>query len=391
MKNIQVKNFFMTLLQPSDQPAFNSFKEFELAADRYIFDLFAKIPLRSVLSLYFFGVARLMCTEPAIEDSLPNREAGASIISRLGFLIPLLKACPVEPTGESAIDAMSVWDEEKIHLCQYLFSYAYLSEVAPYVHRGGYVSIVDSGHVTLRHPNEEFAEIEKRDIVLSQLLNPFNHAPPPIAADWFATNLEKFPNTDPIETFNVLATYYDYFQRFARHGSTVSDDCMRAAVGVSFDEYRKFACAALASAQFHVDVESAFAKRLREEPTFDSADVRDEMLEWVSPCYTKRLFRHELVKLSGLDSSVVDKLMTVYAAEFPKAENAGDGYFPPFVEFKDVVLFSPYVLQSMLSSRNVLYSAWRTNRKKFDEMVSKHMEPQLLAEAIAEFEKLPGV
>lgn len=375
----------------ANKTAFSTFVEFEHAADDYIEQQLAGIPLRSVLSLYFFGISVLMCREPMYPGQPLDREAGASVISRLGHILGILRKCPVEPTGASALDAMSVWGSDTADLREALFAYAYLCEIAPYVHRSGYVASFKHVEVTLTHPSDAYAEVEKRDIILSQLFNPVSFPPPPTLSFWFEKNLELFPNVEASEAFGIKKVFYDWFYRTVNESSPLSEECIQAAIGVNHDAYRKFVSACFAIAQFHADVVATFSKRLREDPSFDSGEVHAEFLEWVAPFYQASGVVNEIVALSELDADTVDRLLKIYAASYPKSKNAGDGYFPPFSSFADCIMFSPYVVQSMLSSRNILYSISRTDQRKFDELISKHMEPHLVAEVEKQLQQIPGL
>jgi hypothetical protein len=97
--------------------------------------------------------------------------------------------------------------------------------------------------------------------------------------------------------------------------------------------------------------------------------------------------------LAGIDKSAVSAVISAFSNRINDADfgGAGDGYLPPFIEVDSTLLFNPYPVRLMLHERNLLYVLNKRNREKFDQVASPALEPQLLLEAEAILQKLPGV
>lgn len=94
-----------------------------------------------------------------------------------------------------------------------------------------------------------------------------------------------------------------------------------------------------------------------------------------------------------MDPDVAEQIVNIFTVDLDNLARSGggEGFFPPFLILSQALLFSPHAVKRMMPERNLLYALLRTNRAKFDDLVSRHLEPALLADAAQCLSALPGV
>ena len=118
---------------------------------------------------------------------------------------------------------------------------------------------------------------------------------------------------------------------------------------------------------------------------------QSEFLEWNAPILTKEFVYSRLLHATGLPKSRIEAVLSYFVLDAAAGDfdNAGDGYLPPLVLFQDSVLFNPHVVRLMIHERNLLYVTNKRYRDHFNNIVSQHLEPMLLGEALTEFSRAP--
>ncbi len=96
--------------------------------------------------------------------------------------------------------------------------------------------------------------------------------------------------------------------------------------------------------------------------------------------------------LGGVDVAAFNRISPFFTidAHAERFQQAGDGFWPPFLRFDRAVLFSPHALRSMLSERNLLYALNKLDQARFDRLVSEHLEPALLDDVEAALSAIPA-
>lgn len=368
-----------------------SFADLERAVDDYIERNLADKPLFALLTGLYFSIYLLNTSAPIVDGHEPDREAAATLISNLGNLLPLLRKCPIDPHDGNASEALDLWAAIPREAQAALLGYTHFCQIAPYVHRGAYVFTNEDRRYTLRHPTPGHAENDRRDIILSYLYQPANFSCPPMFNAWF-DRYALNRNAMPLDEADAIgAEFFLWFYRTISRNSMLSEDAIQAAIGVSTDAYTRFVAACLALCHFHEEIVGAISRKLGADKTVDSPELKNILLDSIARIRDTVGLQATLKSVGGLTDVELERLFSVYACAFPHAHQAGDGYLPPFSLLGNDVLFCPYVVQSMLGPRNILYSVHRQDLKRFDNLVAQHLEPHLVDHAARSFSSLEDV
>jgi len=117
----------------------------------------------------------------------------------------------------------------------------------------------------------------------------------------------------------------------------------------------------------------------------DDSDAWKEYLGWRNVTVKSNFLVALIHQLSGLSFKKIDRIMPLFSVSHSRnRENAAlDGFTPPFWWLGETtVMFSPDILILMLSARNIPFALSKLDKRCFDERVSKHLEPALIAETI---------
>lgn len=356
------------------------FQKFEACVDNRINKLqLLNFPVRVGLTRLFMVINGLCCEEILIDAHPPRPYAGWDLISRSSYLIPLFCRCPAKPEGASASDAVSALGTQHVEDFRFLLQFAHFSEIAPYVHRDYFKISGEENHIHLSHKNDQQAQSEVVDIVLSYISTPLTINPKfdfNRIFDKFASQLPKANLEDHLHIYRI---YFDWFETTGVDNGLLCDDAMQACASVSTAEFNKFRSAWQSVAEFHIQIIKALTRKLR--VNLKNQHLHDEYLEWIAPLLPMDFLQQLVMILSGLEKSKVISLLEIYSFSSDRHKHTGEGFFPPIFVTDIGYLFSPYILKTMLSPRNVLYAALKNDLKTFDNIVSSRLEPQLLRQA----------
>lgn len=373
-------------------------KVFESALDAKVAALpILALPIRPVLlSLHLALHSLFHGGGPGKEGT--NALGGYSLAGRLGYLAKLLAKCPAEPTGADAADAFAAYADVDPQLSQtkLLLGYAHFCEIMPEVHRGYFsVGIADDGAFQLTHASAEFAASEATDILLSELAIPVLSAPPPVEPGAIARLAATAPRVDLTEQTRILGAYMHHFHKHVLEEPVVGDEGLVLVVGVGADVFARFRAVLMGISQFATDMALALKARLASDQG-DADAVHAELLEWVSVHWTESFVMHLAKGLTGIDATVAERLFEYFSLDFrkapPRVEHAGDGFFPPLARLPGGgLMIGPDLTQIFLQTRNAVYALQRLDPSRFDDLVSRHLEPALLDAAEVEFKKIGGL
>ena len=317
----------------------------------------------------------------------PRPEAAYSAGARLSYLIPVLMDAPSEPTGESALDAFEAANEADPDGVQrmVLLSYGHFCEVMPEVHRDYFSVAGDTENgFTLTHRTSEFGQHEALDIILNELALASSVDPP---TDLLRERFDDFASTVPLADLGaiiqLLGSFVSHHREFLQEPPMLTEEGYRAAIGVGREEFERFRVSLFAIADWCKGMADALDRRIRREGRSDT--LLKEMLEWISVHWKEGFFLELVSSLSGLAPPVAERLLEFFTVDFRdgrrSAKHAGDGFLPPVARFSDSFLFNPDLLKLFLPARNILFALNRLDRKKFNNLVSQHLEPQLIEDA----------
>lgn len=338
------------------------------------------LPLRSVLTV----ICGVLAT-PFFPSTDINHDEATAIHgvtgSRFPHLLGLLKKCTAKPGGESALDALSVVQQADIVSILQLFRYAEFCDLAPFVWRGIFSCKFTRADILINHPSIEHKRFEQVDIVLSRLTMPLVMSPPPThqVRTYIKHQLMGNAQFEPLELL-VIGTVIDPYKRwfFAnfKEPMILSEDCLKKALDVTYEEFAQFRATCLAFAQFHIDVFHAMMEITGGDELHPLAD---RVHDWYAPKYLGDFVEEFILVNSGLSARSLSTLMRIFSTDLRNGRNFGDGFSPPFIIEDGDYFFIPPLAFGMMASRNILYSLNKSSRKLFDNEISTLLEPQLIA------------
>jgi len=346
-----------------------------------------RMPVRATLTALHLTIDGLFNGSRMKATHTRRPAAACAVAGRLSHLIQLLLDSPCEPTGESAKDALEAAHEADPDGAQLitLLSYGHFCEMMPEVHRDYYAVAGDvGGGFTLTHATNAFSQHEALDIILNELALASSLNPPrDLHNQEFDQLAAMFPVADGDILAHLLRFNTAHHQEFLKEPPVLTEEGYQAAAGVGRGEFERFRVALFAMADWCKGMADAIDRRIWREGRTDA--LWAEMLEWISVHWKVNFFVGMVAGISGLDLGVVERLLEFFTVDFryehKSGKQVGDGFFPPIARLTDSVLFNPDLLKLFLPFRNVLYALNRTDRKRFDRLISQYLEPQLIEDA----------
>jgi hypothetical protein len=127
-------------------------------------------PIRVPLTAFGNAIFDLVhgTVTPATPDAVSR---GLSLIARIANLIPILKDCPANPLGTSALDAVRALHtaDPSGEQLRRLGAYAHFCELMPQIHRGYYTVERVGSTFRIDFAQAGFAATEAEDFLLSEL------------------------------------------------------------------------------------------------------------------------------------------------------------------------------------------------------------------------------
>lgn len=360
---------------------------FEQDFDRAVTSLrLFSLPLRTVLTgLWGLTDGLLHTRNFGSEPATARPHAGAALASRFSYLTPSLLRCPLEPLCADALDAQWPLQEDVSLFAEItlVMQYGHFCELMPEFHRGYYTATGDSNAgFVLRHSDDKVAEFECRDVILSELALPFGIRTQPIPKMIVARMVDRFD----IQLFvDVVKARYVEVGSLVVEAPVLTDAGYQAAVGVTAQEFGAYRAACFAVADCCLALANEYAARLEIEKS-DSGLWR-EFLEWRNVCLKANFVLALIEVMSGLSQKQVDQITRLFAvgSSDGRLNASADGFFPPFWWLsEEVLMFNPDILMLMLSSRNIPFALNRIDPETFNDKVSTHLEPALIAEVLRE-------
>lgn len=180
-----------------------------------------------------------------------------------------------------------------------------------------------------------------------------------------------------------MADLYEHAYRQLVEPPILTDEGFRAAVGAGLEEFLRFRSAMTAIARFCQEICSWYRTPL--QCGNRNNYLSDMYGQWLSICWNDELFFHHVRQMAGLSPEQAERLLSIYSIDLragtPNVDHARDGFFPPVWRLPGCVLFSPEVLGRFVSSRNLAFVLNWLEEQRFDEMISDHLEPQLMKTA----------
>jgi hypothetical protein len=379
--------------------AIEKLKAFEKEFDDLVVELplLKNLPIRAILTYIHVVVDALLYGSTTLPQHLrlSQRAAGESLMEKLSYVVPLVARCDRNAIGADSADVLlAAYEVDPTgEQLKTLIAHSQFSAIMPDVWRGNYnVEEVSENTFLLTHLSDEYSKFEILDIVMSELTIPFVAKPPPPYRDRFEQIKGDLNHDMPI-VIGLARAYTQHFLENVVEMPIMSDEGYRAAVGVSRHEFERFRSALLGIATACRGVARVLGRRRQLRP--GNRAIQNEELEWISVNWTANFFQGCLMALSNLSGEAIDSLLPLFSIDFrtdePRLAHAADGYFPPIAWIQNSVFFNPSLLQAFLPARNILYALNRLDVDRFNNLVSSHMEPELLCAAVAIFQRIENV
>lgn len=313
------------------------------------------------------------------------------LISNLSYLAPRIAACSPSEIGkhvDNALSAINATDEADLVTA---VSYGTLCEIMPTVHRG-HVSVETSDKgFKLTYPSEAARETEARDVVLAELALAFESGPMRNEAWMFDRLYANWPHLPGDVLGLALVNSRVRYRKILQEAPLLPLEAYPDAFGFSRADFEGFRVGLAAMADFCLGMADAAARRAGVGDNYARRHQR-ECREWVAPLLKESMLfgmASGLGKVSVQAFTEIAKFFTV-DADSGTFKQAGEGFWPPLLRFKQGILFSPHALRTMLTERNLLYALNQLDRDRFDRLVSEHLEPALLDDAEKAFTGIPS-
>ena len=364
--------------------------EFEKRADDFAGKLvFWGLPVAAALTGLYCVIDQLL--HGSLDGSPPRFPEGEAVAYRMSYLVPLLVRCraDVTPSSEECYQLFGRADPTGASGRE-LLSYAHFCELVPQARKGHFKVTRRQGGFDLTHPSQAFADAEVKDILLCELSLGFEVNPPP-RVDVRCGILSGGIDVDDgwrqahqaTVHADVLADLYEHAYRDLVEPPILTDEGFRAAVGAGLEEFLRFRSAMTAIARFCQEICSWYRAPL--QCGNRNNYLSDMYGQWLSICWNDELFFHHVRQMAGLSPEQTERLLSIYAIDLrtgtPNVDHARDGFFPPVWRLPGCVLFSPEVLGRFVSSRNLAFVLNWLEENRFNEVISEHLEPQLMKTA----------
>jgi len=369
-------------------------EEFEELADAEIAKLALwRQPIRSILSLIYLSADGQFVGTRFNRKRPHNDEVGTAMITRMSYVVGLFGKCS-RVVGADIDDALSVVDHRFKTDIEQLLGYAHFCEIMPLVRRGFFSVQRQPSVFALRHPGEEFVKHEENDILMSEMVLPHDLAPPPYPIENCKRMIKAWPKIPGDALIAVLKGAYEHYIGNVFEFPLLSDEAFEEGFGFSRTDFIRVRAALMAYADFCLgmaDAAELLSGRAFTRPRRQM--LQKEVREWASPLLKRNHIIGLAAGLSGVKPDTTERITDVFTIDLDNLEGtaAGEDFFPPFLRLGDALLFSPHAVKRTMPERNLLYTMVRTDKKKFDSVVSRHLEPALLEDTVKILATLPGV
>ncbi|WP_415289100.1 hypothetical protein RSD66_04100 [Brevundimonas sp. S1H14] len=369
---------------------------FEVEADARIEALpIGELPVRAFWTFYH-------CTVFLLLHGGEFRERGAwvtgdTLAGRMSYLLPWLRNRPTEPIGANGNDAFAAVTDYPGSARQIadLSLYAHFCELMPDVHRR-LLDVERSAERAFRlvHPDAAQARAEATDILVSELALNQNPLPENRRPDEEAFTLARdAPHWDMAVLVRLVRNLAVQYQAGMVEHPLVTDEGVMAVFGFDSPAYREVQAALFAFADAIQQVGTILCIWAVEDGQEDH-EVMSEALEWMSVYWQGDVLIDIVAAVAGVDRDAVSRFVDAFTLDYDQPApgwEGGEGYSPPFIRLAGSRLFSPDFIKRFAHARNALVMLDRNNDPRFDNLISRDLEPVLLQEMREELENLANL
>jgi hypothetical protein len=376
------------------ETALEILQKFEKQADVSIAKISLwKHPIRSILSLIYLSADGQYVGTRFARNGQRDDDVGTAMITRMSYVTKFFGRCSHQ-IGADIDDALSVVDSQFQSDIEQLLGYAHFCEIMPLVRRGFFNVERQPSAFLLSHPNEEYVKHEEYDILMSEMVLPHDLVPPPYPLNDCVRMVKAWPNLPSDALINVLKGAFDHYTANVFELPLLSEDAFRDCFGFSRQDFVRMRSALMAYADFCLGMaDAAELLAARAFTRFRRTNMQRETREWAAPLLNRNHVIGMAAGVSTVKPDVAERIVDLFTISMDNVASAGagEGFFPPFMKLGDALLFSPHAVKRLMPERNLIYKVVKSDTKKFDNVVSSHLEPALLDDAARLISSLPGV
>ena len=342
-----------------------------------------------ILKLPFPYIYNHFC-QIATRDLLNNMEIPYSTLIPYTFIFEKVKDFTNQTLEACTESGYKIKNED----FKNLFACANLNIVFPFIHNDIYSFTRKSEHESyIDYFDKDTEDHELTDVILTNLSLPA------------ITQLERSPKTlfekifyrlDSKRPINPTA-YFDYISKMYANSqdafveADIIPDSFYTHIGFSSpSQFKKIRTAFMCIGQTYIDVSIVVDKYLTANALHDKPLGKKL---WQGLAMAKMKYseiKYLIQKLSGVSNSDFDKFSEFFFCVEGEHTKISNKFLPPFWRIEDEVYFLPAAIATLLGARNLLIAIQndppKKKKYKFDNMISKLFEPELLKRAAKHFE-----
>lgn len=361
----------------------SSVREIEEIADEKISELVIwSRPAHITLSVIYNLIYELFFSEEA--DGLIHRFKAERIMSYLSGVAPYIAKCDdsILKIGEARANRFG---EEMSLDIRSIIEYGQFCTIMDRVHKGEFCERSSGDKIFLNFSDKDAFKAEAQDVLISELSLPHSLQPQQVFDLRHAFRLGSGEtHFEPTKVAEQVRAQRRELERFDNDIDYVGD-FSDVVEGISDNDYRALKLSSMAFALYIRSVSRLLQEEIR-RGVLSGAKVNSRLLFWKAPCLNRSDLLDMLAKAASVTAETakafVDNFSLTIGCESPSWIRSG--YFPPFQNLGERVIFSPAILLAMMTNRNAIYICSKKNEKVFHSVVSKRMEPKLIDDFLSE-------
>lgn len=275
-----------------------------------------------------------------------------------------------------------------------LFECANLNIVFPFLHSGIYsFSRTSENECHIDYRDKITEEHELRDVIVTQLslpaIPPLKRSPKTLF-EKILTRLSKGNPIQPVLFYDYISTMYSEPENSFIEADIIPDEFYTHIGFSSAMEFKKIRNAFVCIGQTYIDTSFVVDKYIKTNQLYNSP-IGDSLWQGMAMAKFKHADLRALIqKLTGVTDADYEKFAEFFYCKEGENTNLHNKFTPPFWRIDDDVFFLPAIVPTLLGARNLLISIQNDKAKskeyKYDRMISKLFEPELLKRAKNHFE-----
>lgn len=343
-----------------------------------------------ILTLPFPYIYNHFC-QVAMRQILDEKEIPYSTVIPYAFIFNKVKNFSNQTLGSCTEVCYQIQRED----FKNLFACANLNIVFPFLHSGIYNFNRTSDtecHIDYRDKKTE--EHELSDAIVTQLSLPAIPAlkrSPRTLFDRILKRLKKEESVNPINFYEYISTMYSCPENAFIEADIIPDEFYIHIGFSSGHEFKKIRNAFVCIGQTYIDTSFVVDKYIEVNELYNTP-LGDRLWEGMAMAKLKHADLQALIqKLTNATDADYEKFTEFFFCGEGQNTNLHNKFVPPFWRIEDDVFFFPAIVPTLLGARNLLISIQNDKAKsknyKYDSMISKLFEPELLKRASIQFEK----